>query len=276
MLDKMRSRVIWLGLVFTLILALKVWTPSIAQTSGDMVEKGAALYLENCAVCHGATGEGRIGATLAKDWPSIRPDLRVKTTIENGITGTRMPAWSQAKGGPLSDEEIEALVLYILSWQTGGLVPTPLQPSVTSRPPITPPPEVTGDPNRGAVLFDKNCAVCHGPEGKGRIGANLSDAWSSIRADLQVKTRISNGIDGTFMPAWSQASGGPLSEQEIDDLTAFVLSLSQNPPPQSVTTPAHEATPPIAAILISAVCLLLFAIAVVLVLLVQRNRTQKI
>ena len=27
------------------------------------------------------------------------------------------------------------------------------------------------------------------------------------------------------MPAWSQAKGGPLSDQEIDDLVAFVLAL---------------------------------------------------
>jgi hypothetical protein len=31
------------------------------------------------------------------------------------------------------------------------------------------------------------------------------------------------------MPAWSQASGGPLAESEIDDLTAFILTWSGTP-----------------------------------------------
>jgi hypothetical protein len=43
-----------------------------------------------------------------------------------------------------------------------------------------------------------------------------------------VKSAISNGIAGSPMPAWSQANGGPLSEVEINDLTAFVLVLPGN------------------------------------------------
>ena len=66
-------------------------------------------------MCHGLEGEGRIGATLAKNWPSARPDLAVKTTIENGVSGSVMPAWSQANGGPLNESQIDDLVAYILT-----------------------------------------------------------------------------------------------------------------------------------------------------------------
>jgi hypothetical protein len=39
------------------------------------------------------------------------------------------------------------------------------------------------------------------------------------------------------MPAWSQANGGPLSEVEIDDLTAFILShQTAGPTTQETTT----------------------------------------
>ena len=51
------------------------------------IELGAVLFAENCAVCHGDDGQGRVGATLAKDWPSIRPDLRMRAVIANGIPG---------------------------------------------------------------------------------------------------------------------------------------------------------------------------------------------
>ncbi len=60
-----------------------------AQTAEpDPQELGAQLYAENCAVCHGSDGQGRVGATLAKDWPSIRPDLTVKSIIETGVPGS--------------------------------------------------------------------------------------------------------------------------------------------------------------------------------------------
>jgi len=207
------------------------WTSAQAQEPDPAkLETGAQLFAENCAVCHGAHGEGRVGATLAKDWPSIRPDLTVKSTISNGIDNTVMPAWSQKNGGPFSDDQIDALTQYILSWQTGGAPIIPPTRAVTPRPPIQPPANVEGDPNHGALLFDQNCKVCHGQNGEGRIGATLSKDWPSIRPDLTVKNTISNGIDNTVMPSWSQANGGPLSEAEINDLTAFVLSLPGDTP----------------------------------------------
>ena len=209
-----------------------------AQTSGDkdQLELGAVLYAENCVVCHGEEGKGRIGATLAKNWPSIRPDMTVGTIVKNGVSGTAMLAWSQNNGGPLSDEEINALVAYILSWQTGERVAVPTIPVPTKRSPITPIPEVEGDPNQGAVLYDKNCVVCHGPDGEGRIGATLAKAWSGIRPDLSIKNTITTGIPGSAMPAWGQAHGGPLTEENIDDIVSFILSRPNFPSSQASPT----------------------------------------
>ncbi|MDD5467357.1 MAG: c-type cytochrome [Anaerolineales bacterium] len=190
----------------------------------DPLAEGARLFAENCAACHGADGQGRVGATLAKNWPSIRPDAQIGTIIANGIPGSVMPAWSQVNGGPLSEAQIQVLVSYILSWESGG--PRQLPPSATLAPlpDITPLPDAAGDPNNGARLFAENCAICHGPNGEGRIGATLAKAWPSIRPDLRLRTTIAAGIAGSVMPAWSQANGGPLSEAEIDDLVAFVLT----------------------------------------------------
>lgn len=201
-----------------------------AQTPPGTEESlGARLYSENCAVCHGANGEGRIGAQLAKNWPSIRPDLTVKTIIENGVPNTAMPAWIQAKGGPLTSQEIDAIVAFILSWQSGGAPQITALPRATSRPPITPLPDVVGDPNQGALLYDQNCAVCHGANGEGRIGATLAKHWPALRPDLTIQSTIRNGVPNTAMPAWGQANGGPLAESEINDLVAFLLTWQDNP-----------------------------------------------
>jgi mono/diheme cytochrome c family protein len=185
---------------------------------------GARLFAENCAVCHGPSGEGRVGAELSKDWPSIRPDLTVRSIISNGVPGTAMPAWSQAQGGPLSETEIDALVAHILSWQTGDATAITPGPTNTPLQPITPPPNVQGDPNRGAQLYTQNCAVCHGEQGEGRIGATLAKSWSGVRPDLSIRAAIANGVPGAAMPAWSQANGGPLSDPQIDDIVSYILS----------------------------------------------------
>jgi hypothetical protein len=66
---------------------------------------------------------------LDKVWPTIRPDLRIKTSIEHGVPGSPMPAWSQANGGPLTDENINDIVAFIMSWEVppapAELAPTP-------------------------------------------------------------------------------------------------------------------------------------------------------
>lgn len=227
------------GLVLAACLVAAVRLGAKAQSSSDpLMVEGAYLYAQNCAVCHGPNGEGRAGATLAKDWPSIRPDLTVKTIIENGVSGSVMPAWSQANGGPLSQEQVDALVYYILSWQTGGVELVTPAPTATRRPPIVPIPEIQGDPNHGAVLYDENCQMCHGPNGEGRVGVALAQNWPGIRPDLSIKAAIVEGVPGSQMPAWDQSNGGPLSESEINDLVAFIISL-----PSAATPASPETTP---------------------------------
>ena len=247
-----------------------------AQAEIDMeeLELGARLYAENCAVCHGAEGQGRVGASLSKDWPSINPGATVRTIIASGIPGSFMPAWGQASGGPFNDREIDAITAFILSWQSTGIPDLAPLPTATLRPPIEPVPEVEGDPNRGAVLYDENCAVCHGPNGEGRIGARVAKNWPSVRPDLTVRATISQGIPGTTMPAWSFINGGPLSEDDIGDITSFIMTLppQENPvPPAEVDGDASEESPfsGFAGVLVGG---LLFALIVAAALWFQRRK----
>lgn len=261
------------GMVFSLILAAVVVVSGYAQEDSqqEVLQLGARLYAENCEVCHGENGTGRVGATLSKDWPSIRPDLTVGNTIRSGVEGSVMPAWGQENGGPLTDDEIEALVVYILSWETGELELISPIPSPTARPPIAPLPKVEGDPNNGAVLYDQNCAMCHGIDGKGRVGATLDRVWTSIRPDLSVGNTIRNGVEGSVMPAWSQENGGPLTEEEIDDIVAFILTLSDQgeevvftPQPELETLPSDWVG--------IVITVMLLAVVIGLILLLQRRR----
>jgi mono/diheme cytochrome c family protein len=156
-----------------------------------------------------------------------------------------MPAWSQKNGGPLSEEEIDALVAFILSWQTGSASNIPPIPTYTLRPPITPLAEMEGDPNQGAILFSQNCVVCHGPNGEGRIGAALAKPWASVRPSLTIKNTIAEGVSGSLMPAWAQQNGGPLTDQQIAHLVAFILSRPSSTIQQITVTAEPVPAPPL-------------------------------
>jgi mono/diheme cytochrome c family protein len=66
------------------------------------------------------------------------------------------------------------------------------------------------------VLYAKNCAGCHGQEGKGGAAIGLSDSvFLAIVNDATLSRVTSNGVPGTSMPAFAQHSGGMLSDEQI-------------------------------------------------------------
>ena len=212
----------WAGITAILIALLVV---AVASAQGDPVAQGARLYADNCAVCHGPQGEGRVGARL-KDFPSISPQAFVKATVASGVTGSKMPAWSKARGGPLTDAEIDAIAAFVATWTTGSV---PLAPTEAPRPLVALPTVagVSGDPARGAQVFQQNCLVCHGTQGEGRVGVNLAKPFASAFPAAYVRQAVSSGVQGSVMPAWEQSNGGPLTRQQIDDVAAFVLSMQK-------------------------------------------------
>lgn len=206
---------------------------ALAQSSGDP-EHGAALYAENCAVCHGPTGEGGVGAELNEAFATINVDQFLKQTISNGRPGTFMPTWGEANGGPLSEQDIDDIVAYIETWGTASapVLPPPRPPAE----PIPPVAEVNGDPNEGALIYAQDCVACHGTSGEGRIGGTLAKEYASAEPGAYVIQVVTDGIDGTLMPAWGEANGGPLSDEDIQNVAAYVFSLQ----PVGVATPEEE------------------------------------
>ena len=235
------------------------------QGPGDPV-RGGELYVENCAVCHGVDGKGRIGASLDA-FPGIEALSVLETTIAEGVAGSVMPAWGQANGGPLAEQDIQDIASYILE-AFGGTHPiTPLPKYVA--PDIPALPNVEGDPSAGAVVYQENCVMCHGARGEGRFGAPLAKAWPSTDPASYIRQVVSDGIEGSLMPTWGQAGGGPLSDENIADVAAFVLTLEPAVSPTSIPQPAGP--------LGAATTLILLAIAgvVVLVVLVVYYRRAK-
>jgi cytochrome c oxidase cbb3-type subunit 3 len=70
------------------------------------------------------------------------------------------------------------------------------------------------------ALFASNCAGCHGPEGKGAFGPDLSADYKYGKNSTAIQESISGGRSKN-MPAFEQK----LSTDEIKALADFLLSL---------------------------------------------------
>ncbi|HYH22167.1 MAG TPA: c(7)-type cytochrome triheme domain-containing protein [Azospirillum sp.] len=95
-----------------------------ANLSKDaLMTKGKAVYLDNCAGCHGENGEGQPGTFPAlKGSKVVRGAIpnHVKTVLQ-GVPNTAMPAWAES----LSDDDIAAVITFKRnSWgnNTGDVV----------------------------------------------------------------------------------------------------------------------------------------------------------
>lgn len=84
------------------------------QESGTNVEKGKALFEENCTACHGddAKGTRELGAPnlTDADWLYGGDEATIRETITNGRGGL-MPNWNER----LSPSQIAALAVYVHS-----------------------------------------------------------------------------------------------------------------------------------------------------------------
>ena len=224
-------------LLLAAILCLLIVAGAAAQ-EGDP-QRGGTLFNENCAVCHGQDGRGRIGANI-NEFPGIDVSAALQEIISKGASGTWMPAWGQAYGGPLADQDIADLIAYIEGVFNGT---APIAPAPTYLPKVVPTlADLAADPGAGSVVFQQNCVMCHGDQGQGRLGAALAVAWAGPIPDARIRSTVSSGVEGSLMPAWSQANGGPLSDQDIANVAAYVLSL---PPIQGAPTATPAPAGPI-------------------------------
>lgn len=191
--------------------------PQLMQAA---IEGGRAAFKVHCVQCHGS------GAAGSKGYPNLNDDewlwggdLRsIEYSIEHGIRNpeheqtrfSQMPAFG--RDGILNPAEISDLVAYT------SMISGQQKASAASR--------------RGADLFTANCAVCHGPQGKGdrSFGApDLTDAIWLYGGDADSLTAtISNARFGV-MPRW----GDKLGPVTVKMLAAYVHSLG-----------GGEATPP--------------------------------
>jgi cytochrome c oxidase cbb3-type subunit III len=197
-----------------------VWVDRFEEQSIDAIVKdpdllqyamagGQYIFADNCAPCHGAGGAGAPGYPILADddWMWGGTLESIQTIVRHGIRNTQdedaliseMPAFGADE--LLTRTEIGQVTDHVLH--------------LAGRADAT---------EEGAVLFEENCASCHGEDGAGiaELGApNLTnDIWlygGSREAIVAQIVRPRHGV----MPPWS----GRLSEAEIKQVAIYVHSL---------------------------------------------------
>lgn len=202
--------------------AQKQWFDKVAATPFEEIaadaelmqfvnSAGRTLFADNCAACHQAGGQGKLGLApnlTDDDWMYGGTYDAIHQTIMGGRNG-QMPAFK----GMLADEKITQVAHYVLS--------------------------LSGEPHdaeaatAGQAIFNGEgiCMSCHGPDGKGNQmmgSANLTDRiwlWADVPGQESVEGKVAEitkivagGMNRGVMPAWS----GRLSAEQIKLLTVYV------------------------------------------------------
>jgi len=210
----------------------------MTRTSAPPVMSAAETYRTLCARCHGEKGNG-LGpnATYLDPAPrdltraefmSTKPQLRLISSIHNGVAGTSMPPW----GKTLTDAQIQALLEYVWAQYVKE---KPRQIKARKLPDINPVAMSADSAHRGETIFLQRCTGCHGRKADGH-GPNSVDitprprnltstAFVQSVSDRRLFESIEYGVDGTAMPSWIDYG---LSQNDVGDIANFIRSLNKS------------------------------------------------
>ena len=187
---------------------------------------GQELYMIFCSYCHGNDGEGY----LADEAPMIAADGFLQTAtddflvaaIDHGRPGTVMSAWGWDYGGPIVPPDVDDMVAFMRSWQSGPALDVHDQ-------------VVVGQPEQGEPLYVEHCEECHGVQGVDGTSIDLANPWLLHTAsDGFLRYAIELGRPDTEMEAF----GEQLDADAIDDLVALLRSWAT--PVEDTAVPPFE------------------------------------
>jgi mono/diheme cytochrome c family protein len=200
-------------------LTMPAWRATLSESDLDTLvdyvtnpvapSLGKTLFDQHCTSCHG-------------DKIPVAPDKETaRKIISSGGAHITMPVW----GNILTPEQLDALVQYTLAASKGK------------------------GTEEGAQLFATNCSACHGQFGQGgpnptqpgdMISPISSADFLKTRDDATLRNIISQGQPDFGMSPFGSANGGPLNDDQIDSMVAYIRSWEANPP---VTGPLEVPTP---------------------------------
>jgi mono/diheme cytochrome c family protein len=222
--------------------------PADRPTLPDKVLKFSALYAENCAGCHGATGAfGPAPPLNSRLFRSIVSQADLERVINEGRKDTPMPAFSRSNGGTLTAAQIKVLVYeikgtpYKIVDDSETSVPTVVAASgAGGAGAITPAWAITDSPPAGApayrlpevktqtaadferirkTTFARACAGCHGNHGQGaeKAGAIDDQALLALVSKQFLQRIIITGRADLGMPDYAGTNGRAPDFHSLDN-----------------------------------------------------------
>lgn len=193
----------------------------------DQVSSFNTLFKENCAGCH---GDGHNGASYDLANPVYQAwvgDGSLWGIIAYGEKGTQMPAFDKSAGGTLTDAQITDIVNGMRKhWKRAD--PATLQ----GMPPYVS--GLTGNAANGQKVYQQACARCHQPGPQGI----MSSTYLALVNDHTLHTLIVAGDPDIGMPDWrGDIPGKPLTDQDVEDVIAYMDTLRSQTPGQPYAAP---------------------------------------
>lgn len=172
---------------------------------GRRIERGADVFANNCTSCHGVNGkaeecyntagelQGCAGRALNHPdllcgvpsprmsdlgWTGTKLGL-VESTITSGRPWNGMPTWGEDFGGPLQNNQVENVAMFVANWESDALCG-----NIVVEEPVEWPTSVAelpaGDAANGEELYNIEyaCSACHGDPADAStasVGPSLSD-----------------------------------------------------------------------------------------------------
>lgn len=198
-------------------------TPFEASRTRRMLEDRLA-----CLGCHRVGGQGgRIGPSLDDLGRRLDPSFLLEMILDPARAAPGSPMPPQ----PMPAREAARLARYLL--KAGGTRRPADRTSLAD--PTHPAWKSPADTTRGARSYARNCAACHGPEGRG-------DGWNAVSLPVPPAVHADSArmaarpddtlFDGIWSGAWvldgsprMPAFGGMLSAEEVRDLVAYIRAL---------------------------------------------------
>ncbi len=205
----------------------------VAKVTDPNAMQGKELYAGLCAPCHGKVLEGYAAdhapSLITRTFLESVTDDFLTRSIATGRPGTSMAAYGKKLGGPLDDMAVTRLVKFI---RERGNVPPATLMGMT----------MTGDPKRGAGIYDSTCKLCHGDTGSRGEAVHLANPMFLQQAtEPFLRHAIVNGRAGTKMGPYKDK----LDEQQIADVIAHIRSFANPAAPVISQLPAPTGKEPL-------------------------------
>ena len=213
---------------------------------GDSIKRGEAIFTAthkyagpfvgnnlNCSNCHLDKGRKADSIPMWGAWP-LYPQFRTKNNKVNTMALRIQECFLYSMNGkkPPADSDVITDLQSYFAWLATGAPTGTVLPGASY--PALPASTMTPDPARGAQVFTKSCAMCHGENGQGNEAAAIPPLWGpgsfNGGAGMHEVEKAARFIRAN-MP---QGQEGSLSPEQARDVAAYINSKPRPADPRTL------------------------------------------